>query len=167
MKGPKPQSQSLSFTAGNFHTGPAHSRTAAAAGQKVRSATFCSFHIADLVLAGSLSTVRGLPEQGRIPAAAQGSSAGWDTAAGSRSAAVLCPAGTQPAADCTGSSLQKEGAQSHFGAVQKVPCHPQDKQAAKESFYHVSRGSVPTVAQVSYGIFFLSYYFIKYKRKAR
>lgn len=43
---------------------PAHSRKAAAAGQKVPSATFCSFHTADLVLAGSLSTVKGLPGQG-------------------------------------------------------------------------------------------------------
>lgn len=78
---------------------------------------------------------------------------------------MLCPAGTQPAADCTGSFLQK-GAQSHFRAVQEVPCHPQDKRVAKESFYRISRGSVWAVAQVSYGIFW-SYYFIKYKGKAR
>ena len=47
-------------------------------------------------------------------AAARGSSAGWGTAAGSTSAAGLCPAGTPPAAGCTVSFLQREGDMSSF-----------------------------------------------------
>lgn len=103
------QPERVSLTAGNFHTGPVHSRRAAAAGQTALSAVLGSFRTAGLGLAGSWGTVTGLPGQARSPAAARGSSAGWGTAAGSRSAAARRPAGTQPAAGCTGSFLEGGG----------------------------------------------------------
>lgn len=87
----------------------------------------------------------------RSLAAGPGSSAGWGTVAGSRSAAALSPAGTQSVADCTGSFLRKRGAQSHFGAVHRAPCHPQESHGILAPC--LQRQCVSTMAQISYYIF--------------
>lgn len=94
----------LCLIAGNSHTGPARSRTAAAAARMGQSVMSCSSRTVDLVLAGNWNTVRGLPGLARSLAAGPGSSADWGTAAGTPPAAGLCPAGTPPAAGCIASS---------------------------------------------------------------